>query len=92
MDAVSNRSVLGQWQECQQFQKVDLDILAQRLLSFDRQQPLRRDIKHQGKKLTFEHEIQYGFCIEGEMTFQGADSPVDVKATHPHSSMWNMVF
>lgn len=92
MDAVSNRSVLGQCQACQQFQKVDLHISAQRLLSFDRQQSLRGDVKHQGRKLTFGHEIQYGFCIEGWMTFQGADSLVDVKATHPHSSVWNMVF
>lgn len=49
-------------------------------------------MKHQGKNLTFQHKIQYGFCIEGQMTFQGADSLVDVKATHPHSSKWNMVF
>lgn len=92
MDAVSNRSVLGQCQASQQFQKVDFEILAQRLLSFGAQRSLRKDMKHQGKNLTFQHEIQYGFCIEGQMTFQEADSLVDVKATHPHGSKWNMVF
>lgn len=36
-------------------------------------------------EVTFGHEIQcWRFCTGGQMTFQGVDSPVNVKAIRPH--------
>lgn len=68
--------------------EVSPDSLAQRLLSFR----ATADISNFKKKMTFEHEILYRFRNKGEVTFEGADSLVDLKARHPHSSVWNMVF